>query len=50
MDRKLSDPTPDIYKIMDRAGLDSANVYNAKKSMAKIINEIRTSIATQTAE
>lgn len=37
--------TPEIYKLLDQAGLDGATLYNSKKSMSKIINEIRTRLA-----
>lgn len=44
------DPTNDIYQIMDNVGLTPSDLYNTKKSMAKIINDIRTGIAKQTAD
>lgn len=35
------DPTPDIYKAMDRAGLQASTFYNTRKSMDRIVLEVR---------
>jgi hypothetical protein len=50
MDKPRPDPTQDIYEILDRADLTPTGVYNSKMSMSKIINAMRTKIATDTAE
>lgn len=39
------DPTPELYKLMSEAGLEAANMLNSKKSMSKIVNEVRTELA-----
>lgn len=37
----MIDPTADIYAAMDRAGLQSGTFYNTRKSMDKIVLEVR---------
>jgi len=41
------DPTPDLYKIMDEAGLESGNFLTGKKSMVKIVTEVRMKLVNQ---
>lgn len=41
------DPTPDIYAIMDRAGLNGATIFATRKPIAQIINTIRTEMARE---
>lgn len=38
------DPSDDIYKIFDDAGLTSAKLFNTKVSAEKIVNKIRTDL------
>lgn len=44
----LPDPSDDIYKIMDRAGLDGASMYSAKESLFKIVTRVRGEIVRET--
>lgn len=37
----MIDPTNSIYEAMDRAGLQASTFYNTKKSMDKIVLEVR---------
>ncbi len=37
----MHDPTADLYKIMDEAGLDAVNFLSGKKSMSRIVSEVR---------
>lgn len=39
------DPTADLYKLMDEAGLNTSAVFDSKKSMSKIVTEIRGALA-----
>lgn len=41
------DPTGDLYKLMDEAGLNGGNLMDTKRSQARIINEIRTTLAAK---
>lgn len=43
----MRDPTADIYKIMDEAGLDAINFLSGKKSMSKIVREVRAKLLTE---
>lgn len=38
------DPTGDIYKILDKAGLNAGNLLDSKQPMSRIVNSIRTKI------
>jgi hypothetical protein len=42
----MKDRSPDIYRIMDEAGLDASNFLNGKKSMSRIITEVRAKLLT----
>lgn len=41
------DPLPDIYKIIDEAGLNGPTLMDSKRSTPVIINAIRTELATK---
>lgn len=43
----MNDPLDEIYKMMDMADLTPSGLYNPKKSMARIVNDIRTKLATE---
>ena len=39
------DPTGDIYKLLDEAGLNGGNLLDSSRPMAKIVNQVRTDLA-----
>ncbi len=41
------DPTADIYKMLDDAGLQGPNLLGTKEPFAKIINRVRTQLAME---
>ncbi len=42
----MTDPTTDLYRIMDEAGLDSSKFLTGKKSMSRIVTEVRAKLLT----
>lgn len=40
-----TDPSDEIYRIMDKAGLDATTILAARQSMTKTVNQIRMKIA-----
>lgn len=40
----MIDPRPDITKILDDIDFTSSGLYNTKKSMSKIVNDMRTQL------
>lgn len=42
MSKPDNDPTGELYALLDQAGLDAGRLLDSKKSMSKIVNEIRT--------
>ena len=45
MSEYTNDPTGDLYRLMDEAGLTETNLKNSKKGFSAIVNSIRTSLA-----
>jgi len=43
----MKDPTPDLYRIMDEAGLDAGSFLTGKKSMSRIVTEVRAKLLTR---
>lgn len=43
------DPTPEIYRIMDQAGLDATKLLATRLPMSSIVNRIRVQIARDVA-
>lgn len=43
----MTDPSPDIYAMLDKAGLTAGDLLSTRKPMAKIVTEIRVSIVKQ---
>lgn len=41
------DPTAELYRILDRAGLDGGTLMNSKKAHSMIVNEIRTKLVME---
>lgn len=39
------DPTADIYKLMDEAGLDAGTMLDSKMGMSQIVSKVRTQMA-----
>jgi len=40
------DPSADIYKLLDDAGLNAGNLLTSRKSLSTLVSEIRVRIAT----
>jgi hypothetical protein len=41
------DPSGELYEILDRAGLSAGHLLSGKKSMPKLVNEIRSKLVTE---
>lgn len=39
------DPIIEIYELMDKAGLTTSGMFNSKKPMAKIVEDVRSKLA-----